>query len=144
MKAHNFHNCTASWLGIDIKSGLDAGMPISMARTGPRNTFKPTGNGKVIKIRQTDDSGTLSCIVDYSSNLNTLLMAQLELEAIGSFVLYDGNTKRRWYFLNATLVTDPDFTLGIDTSPVTWMWFYEKADYQPGATNNLTANIIGS
>lgn len=143
MQAHNFKNFSISWLGIDVKSGLDAGMSASMARTGPRHTFKPTGNGKQIRIRQTDDSGVLTCTVDYSSPLNTLLMAQLELESVGMLTIYDGNTKRRWYLLNATLVTDPDFSFGVDTSPVTWMWFYEKADYQPGA-NDLTANVIGA
>lgn len=144
MYKHNFSNCTASWAGIDIKNSTDTGMSISMARAQPRHTFKTNGAGKVIKIRQPDDSGVLTCTLDWSSPAHTLLMAQIELETVAVFVLYDGNTKRRWYFQNATLVTDPDFQLGTDTAPFSWAWQFEKMDYQPGAETNINANVVGS
>lgn len=144
MYKHSFSNCTATWGGIDIKSGLDIGLSITTARTGPRNTFKPTGTGKLVKIRQTDESGVLTATIDYSSPTHTLLMAQLELETIGVFVFYDGNTRRRWYAQNSVLITDPDLSIGIDTGPFAWTWMFEKLDYQPGAATNLNLNVIGS
>ncbi len=144
MYDHSFANCTASWSGIDVKASMDSGQPIGITRTVARNTFKATGSGKLIKIRQTDESGLVTCTLDYSSPGYTLLMAQLELETIAPFILYDGNTKRRWYYLNSVLVTVPDLTMGIDTGPFSWQWMYEKADYQPGAASNLNLNIIGS
>jgi hypothetical protein len=141
MYKHSFSNCTASWSGIDIKSGLDVGLSINTARTGPRNTFKSTGSGKLVKIRQTDESGTITCSIDYSSPTHTLLMAQLELETVAVFTIYDGDTKRRWYAQNAVLITDPDLALGVDTGPFSWMWMFEKIDYQPGAASNLNLNV---
>jgi hypothetical protein len=144
MYSHNFGNCTAGWSGIDIKASLDAGMPINVTRTTEGNTFKPTGSGKIIKIKQTDESGLVTCTVDYSSPLYTLLMVQYKLETIAPFILYDGDTGRRWYYINSVLVTVPDLSIGIDTAPFSWQWFYEKADYQPGAESNLNLNVIGS
>jgi hypothetical protein len=144
MYNHSFANCTASWSGIDVKASLDSGMPISVTRTTAGNTFKPTGAGKIIKIKQTDESGLVTCTVDYSSPAYTLLMAQYLLETIAPFILYDGDTKRRWYYINSVIVTVPDLSMGIDTAPFSFQFFYEKADYQPGAASNLNLNIIGS
>ena len=139
--SNNFSNVTATWAGIDIKAGLDVGLSIAVARTTARNTFKPTGSGKLIKIRQTDESGTLTATIDYSSPTHGLLMAQLELETVSVFTLYDGNTGRRWFYKNATLITEPDLALGVDTGPFAWAWMFESSTFQPG---DHTLNQIGS
>lgn len=144
MYDHSFALCTASWAGIDVKASLDSGMPISVARTTPGFAFKPTGSGKLIRMKATDQSGIITCTLDYSSPGHTLLMTQYKLETVSMFVLYDGATKRRWYYSNATLITEPDLTLGIDTGPFSWQWMFEAADYQPGAASNLNLNILGS
>jgi hypothetical protein len=144
MYTHDFGNCTADWSGIDVKASLAAGMSIAVTRTTEGNTFKPTGAGKIIKIKQTDESGMVTCTIDYSAPAYTLLMAQYKLETIAPFVVYDGNTGRRWYYLNSVLVTVPDVSHGIDTEPFSWQWFYEKADFQPGANSNLNLNVVGS
>jgi hypothetical protein len=141
MYKHNFANVTATWAGINIQSGLDVGLSITVARTGPRNTFKPTGAGKLIKIRQTDDSGTLTAAIDYSSPTHGLLMAQLKLETVGVFTLYDGNTGRRWFYKNATLITEPDLAIGVDTGPFAWAWMFETSTFTAG---DSTLNQIGS
>lgn len=141
MYKHNFSNVTATWAGINIKAGLDVGLSIAVARTTARNTFKPTGSGKLIKIRQTDESGTLTATIDYSSPTHGLLMAQLELETVSVFTLYDGNTGRRWFYKNATLITEPDLALGVDTGPFAWAWMFESSTFQP---SNHTLNQIGS
>lgn len=144
MKNHDFHNFTASWAGIDIKSGLEAGTPISKARTTEMYTYKTTGSGELIRQRAVDDSGALTCSIDYSSKVHTLLEAQLRLETVATFVLYDGNMKRRWYFTNASLVSDPDVVIGTETTAIQWVWMFEKEDFQPGATNNIDANVVGA
>lgn len=141
MYKHNFTNVTASWADIDIQAGLDVGLSITAARTGPRNTFKPTGSGKLIKIKQTDNSGTLTATIDYSSPTHELLMAQLELETVAVFTLYDGNTGRRWYYKNAVLITEPDLAIGVETGPFAWAWMFESSSFTPGTP---TRNQIGS
>lgn len=137
----NFGNFTANWAGIDIKSGLDSGMPLSAVRTGPVNTIKPTGSGSIIKIKQTDNSGVITCTVDYSSPAYTLLIAQLKLETLDMFTVYDGNTQRRWYYKNAFLFNIPDLSIGIDTAPFSFTWYFEDQDYQVAANANL--NVLG-
>lgn len=143
MYTHNFGNCTATWAGVDVKASLDTGMSINVTRTTARYTFKPTGAGKIIRMKQTDESGLVTCTIDYSSPAYVLLMAQIELETVAPFVLYDGDTGRRWYYLNSTLVTVPDLSMGIETGPFSWQWFYEKADFQPGAASNLNLAVVG-
>ena len=141
---HSFALCTASWAGIDVKASLDSGMPITKTRTTTNFTMKPTGTGNIVRIKQTDQSGMLTCTIDYSSPAHTLLMEQLLLETVAPFVLYDGTTARRWYFINSFLVGEPDLTIGIDTAPFAWQWAFESADYQPGAESNLNLNILGT
>ncbi len=124
MYKHNFSNVTATWAGIDIKAGLDVGLSIAVARATARYT-----------------SGTLTATIDYSSPTPGLLMAQLELETVSVFTLYDGNTGRRWFYKNATLITEPDLALGVDTGPFAWAWMFESSTFQPG---DPTLNQIGS
>jgi hypothetical protein len=142
--SHNFGNCTATWSGIDVKASMDAGMPINVTRTQPDQTFKPTGNGGIVVIEQTDKSGLVTCTIDYSSPAYTLLMAAHELRTVAPFVLYDGDTGRRWYFVNSTIVTAPDISIGVDTAPFSFQWFYKNAAFQPGAESNLNLNVVGS
>lgn len=144
MYKHNFANCTATWAGIDIKNSTDPGMSIDVSRAEPRYTFKTNGVGKLIRTRSQNDSGTLTCTLDWSSPAHTLLMVQIELETVDLFTIYDGDTKRKWYFINATLVTDPNFQVGGETTPFSWAWQFEKMDYDPVTNININANIIGS
>ena len=115
-----------------------------VSRAEPRYTFKTNGVGKLIRTRSQNDSGTLTCTLDWSSPAHTLLMVQIELETVDLFTIYDGDTKRKWYFINATLVTDPNFQVGGETTPFSWAWQFEKMDYDPVTNININANIIGS
>lgn len=140
---HNFGNCTASWNGIDVKASMADGSPIVVARTVPEFTIKATGSGNIIRVRATDNSGMITTTIDYSSPAYTPLQAARLLEQTAVFTLYDGNTGRKWYHANAFIVTDPDVTLGIDTTPFTFAWYFTSRDFQPGATSNLNLNVVG-
>jgi hypothetical protein len=140
---HNFGNCTATWNGIDVKASLDQGSPIVVARTVPEFTIKATGSGNIIRVRATDNSGMITTTIDYSSPAYVLLQAARVLEQTAVFTLYDGNTGRKWYHQSAFIVTDPDLTLGVDTTPFTFTWFFVSRDFQAGAQSNLNLNVVG-
>lgn len=140
---HNFGNCTITWAGIDIKASVDAGMSVTDAQTVPRNAFKTTGTGKTVRMVNPDHSGVLTCTIDYSSPAHALLMVQFGLETIGVLTIYDGDMKRNWYYKNATLVTDPNLAMGVETGPFSWQWYYEDRDFVQ-ALSNLNLNVQGA
>jgi hypothetical protein len=144
MYKHNFGNCTANWAGVDIKNGLDVGLSITAVRTSADWTMKPIGNGKIVQIKQTDLSGAMTCTIDYSAPTYVSLMAQRVLETVSLFTLYDGDTGRTWYFNNAFITNEPDLSLGIETGPFSFVWFYESSDFQAGAPSNINLNVVGS
>lgn len=143
MYTHSFSNCIITWAGIDIKASLDTGVSVTDAQTTPRNTFKTNGAGKLIRMVMPDRSGVLTCTIDYSSPAHALLIAELELETVGVLTLNDANTGRTWYFKNATLVTDPNLSIGTETGPFSWQWQYESKAFTQ-ALGNLNLNVVGS
>jgi hypothetical protein len=139
---HNFGNCTANWNGIDLKPGMTAGMPITVARTVPKRTIVPTGSGGIVKVVNPDDSGIITVNIDYSQATHNLLTAAEKTEFVGTFTLYDGDVNRTWYFINAFLITTPDLSLGIEQSSFSWTWYFERQEFTP-VNSSINLNVVG-
>ncbi len=148
MRQYSIDTVEAAWLGLDFKEGLAQGASITEAKTTSPWSIVPTGQGKVTRVYNPDRSGTLSVVVDQTSQLHQSLKGIAEADRlpatrnqVATFKITDTASGEVFDFLNAFILTDPDMIRGTEASTFTWVFGFEKRE-SPEVTT-LT-NLVGT
>lgn len=141
MKQYAIDKVEVSWQGLDLKPGLAAGTSITETRNAPTYTQKPTGQGRVVRIKNPDRSGTLSIVVDQESNahqdLRTLAQAdRVSSNIVGTFAVVDQTSGEVFFWKNAYISTEPDEIRGTESQTFTWVFNFEDFEKTVALNNN--------
>lgn len=146
MRQFAIDRCDLTWNGLDFKEGLAQGTMVTEARTSKTWSFKPTGMGRGVRIKNPDKSGVLSVTVDQESKLHQQLrdFAQQDettLLVVKPFVIKDNNTGEVFNYLNTYIITQPDESRGTESAVFTWEFQYESFSKNAIPADN---NVVGS
>ena len=146
MRQYSIDQVEATWAGLDLKTGIAEGTSIVPARNAPTYTQKPTGNGRLIRVRNPDRSGTITITVDQTSKLHQELLAvALADRALGNVVktlqVTDNTTGATHTYINAFITTDPDQAFGTEAATYPWVFGFESMEGVPQVGD---AKLVGS
>jgi hypothetical protein len=148
MRQFAIDHVSIAWLALDFKEGLAVGSSITEARTTPSFTVKSQGaNSKVVRVYNTDRSGTLTFLVDQESVLQQSLKGISNSERVpgtrdkvAAMVITDHNSGEQRTYKNAFIMTEPDFIRGTESQVFSWVFGFE--DYEDEEVSTL-ANTVG-
>lgn len=149
MRQYSIDQVEVAWNSLDFKEGMAAGTTIVAASNASAWSNAPTGQGKVTRVFNPDDSGTVTILVDQTSTLHQQLLSIAAADRIPAtrsqvypLKIDDTSSGEKIVFQNAYISTRPDFSRGTDAVTFPWVFAYEKTAPEPN-TNNTT-NLVGS
>lgn len=147
MNQYSIDGVELGWLGLDFKAGLASGTSIVEARNVASWSIKPRGAvPKVTRVYDPNRSGTVSITVDQEAKLHQQLKAIARADRlpatrdkVSDMVLKDASSGEMVTWKNAFIMTDPDFTRGVESTTFTWVFSFENSDDTP--VENLANNV---
>ena len=145
MRQYSIDKVELSWLNVDLKEGFAAGSTITEARTSPRWTIKPTGVGKIVRVFNPDESGTLTVVMDQESNTHQVMLGLAEADRlnrniVGPGLLRDTSTGQAITYQNMFITTPPDEVRATESSTFAWVFAFETRLAPPTLAD---ANVVG-
>ncbi len=146
MRQYSIDRIEISWNGIDLKPGLAQGTSITEARNADDFTLKPTGQNKVVRVYNPDNSGSLSIVLDPESNEHkqmrrALQQDRLTRDQVAPCVVRDNSSGEVFTFKNTSIGKEPDETRGTESGTATWVLLFEDSDKTAPLDD---ANAIGN
>ncbi len=147
MRQYAFDRVQVSWAKLDLTEGISAGTSIVEARNAPTWTYKPTGYGRIVRVRNPDKSGSITITIDQTSltlqRLRFIMLTDENLQAsVFPMIITDTTSKEVWTYTNCFLTSEPDQSRGTEAGAFPWVWSYEKDVKTPVLP--LTANAVGA
>jgi hypothetical protein len=147
MRQYYSNAIEVTWQDLDFKEGLAQGSFITPARNAPSFSQKPQLNGKYIRSFNADKGGTVTVLVNQSSDLHQKLL-EIALEdrvpsgkKVGPMVIKDIASGRQTTFQNAYIQSETDEAFALEDSDLSWVFGFEKVEYTNPQDN---ANLVGN
>lgn len=156
MREHNTDKVQLSWSPLvpipgvgnvlDLKPGVADGDYFAETKGASRYTVKPTGTGKLVRIKSPQKHGMVTITMDRESEEHNTLLAivladDLAANLVGPLVKFDGMTGRTTIYKNAFIQTEPDEVSGTGSGTYGWVFGYEQRIVSPGPPNS---NVVGA
>jgi hypothetical protein len=146
MRQYSIDRVELTWAALDLKEGIAEGTSITEAMTSPAWTQKPTGTGKVVRVYNPDQSGTVSVVVDQESKTHQQLLAiaiadRVTRSQVFPMVMVDTSTGETFVYQNAYIMTEPDESRGTESATFTWVFNFETKSHAAAPNDD---NLVGA
>jgi len=133
MQQYSADTVEIAWQGLDFGEGVAVGTFIQQTRAVPRFTKKAKGRGGIVRVYNTDESGSLTIIVDQESQLHQDLINISESERnaatrdkVADLSMTDTSSGYVDIYQNAYISEPADESRGTESGTFTWTFEYER------------------
>ena len=131
MRQYSISTVSFAWNGLDFKEGLGVGTSITLSQSADAFSQTPLADGGAVRVYNTDESGTVSVLVDPQSQLNADLHAihgkdKRQRKEVKSGKLTDNSSGQVQDFVNMYISTTPNNDKGTELALNTWVFTFER------------------